>query len=71
MVMNFKQPTGALLTFLAEGSSFVIPGIASIFPPSAGTQKEWMTSQSGAVISSRTVRSTGSRIVSKETAPLA
>jgi hypothetical protein len=39
----------------------VTPGIASNFPPSAGIHHEWITSKSGAVISSRTGCPTGAR----------
>ena len=46
-----------------------LPGIASIFPASAWIHHEWMTSQSGAVTSSSTVRPTGARMVSKATTP--
>ncbi len=38
---------------------FTVPGIASILPPSAGIHHECMTSQSGAVTSSSTVRPCG------------
>ena len=45
------------------------PGMASILPPSARNHHEWMTSWSGAVTSSSTVRSTGTTSVSYVTEP--
>jgi len=50
-----------------KSSTFVRPGIASRLPVSAGTHQLWATS--GAVSSSRTVRSTGTRRTSSETTP--
>ena len=39
--MSFKQPTGALLTFLAEGSSFIIPeDVANALPNEAMKTRE-------------------------------
>ena len=49
--------------------SFTTPGIASIFPPSAGIHQEWMTSSSGAVTSRRTGTPAGARNLSIATAP--
>ena len=44
-----------------EPGVVVVPGIASILPPSAGIHQEWMTSKSGALTSSWTVWPTGAR----------
>ena len=49
--------------------SFVTPGIASNLPPSAGIHQEWITSKSGAVTSSRTLRPTGARSLSTAITP--
>ena len=49
--------------------TFVVPGIASNLPPSAGIHHEWITSKSGAETSSLTVWPTGARRLSTAMTP--
>ena len=55
--------------FASNQVVFVRPGMASILPPSAGIHQEWITSQSGAVTFSSTVRPSGARSRSIATTP--